>query len=182
MPWSTASRGCLADPPEVQRKRLVRLARQALERALFLDDAPAAVFVLEEEAHDRDPAVTLAEGVLKAKARALRPPRRAAAEAAPRPLPLGPPAVDDAPRHRPPARRHPGRGRHPPRRRPGRRAEPPRTTAEAAREALRLTREAAVAAGLTELRHGFWSRPGSMELVEVEPPPAEGGPRQAQAP
>ena len=61
-------------PPEVQRKRLVGLARQALERALFLDDAPAAVFVLEEEAHDRDPAATLADGVLKAKARALRPP------------------------------------------------------------------------------------------------------------
>ena len=38
------------------------------------NDAPVAVFVLEEEAHDRDPAVTLAEGVLKAKARALRPP------------------------------------------------------------------------------------------------------------
>ena len=33
-----------------------------------------AVFVLEEEAHDRDPAVTLAEGVLKARARAVRPP------------------------------------------------------------------------------------------------------------
>ena len=61
-------------------------------------------------------------------------------------------------------------------------AEPPRTTAEAAREALRLTREAAVASGLIELRHGLWSRPGSVELVEVEPPPAEDGPRQAQAP
>ena len=54
-------------PPEAQRRRLVLLARQALERALASDDAPVAVFVLEEEAHDRDPAVTLAEGVLKAQ-------------------------------------------------------------------------------------------------------------------
>ena len=64
----------LAAPPETHRRRLVLLARQALERALALDDAPVAVFVLEEEAHDRDPAATLADGVLKAKARALRPP------------------------------------------------------------------------------------------------------------
>ena len=67
------ARDDLAMPPEIQRKRLVILARQALERALLCDDAPV-VFVLEEEAHDRDPAVTLAEGVLKAHARALRPP------------------------------------------------------------------------------------------------------------
>ena len=68
------SRDDLAASPEAHRKRLIGLARQALERALLCDDAPVAVFVLEEEAHDRDPAVTLAEGVLKAKARALRPP------------------------------------------------------------------------------------------------------------
>jgi hypothetical protein len=47
---------------------------------------------------------------------------------------------------------------------------------------LRLTREAAVVSGLIELRHGLWSHPGSLDLVEVEPGPAEGGPRQAQAP
>ena len=68
------SRDDLAASPEAHRKRLIGLARQALERALICDDAPVAVFVLEEEAHDRDPAVTLAEGVLKAKARSLRPP------------------------------------------------------------------------------------------------------------
>ena len=68
------SRVDLAAAPEAHRKRLIGLARQALERALLCDDVPVAVFVLEEEAHDRDPAVTLAEGVLKAKARTLRPP------------------------------------------------------------------------------------------------------------
>jgi hypothetical protein len=67
---------CLAEPEEVQRKRLVQLARQTLERALASDDAPVAVFVLEEEAHDRDPAVTLAEGVMQARTRAARPPPR----------------------------------------------------------------------------------------------------------
>ena len=56
-----ASIDCLAEPEAVQRKRLVQLARQTLERALASDDAPVAVFVLEEEAHDRDPAVTLAK-------------------------------------------------------------------------------------------------------------------------
>ena len=124
------SRDDLAAPPEAHRQRLIVLARQALERALLCDDAPVAVFVLEEEAHDRDPAVTLADGVLKAKARALRPPAETAGETAPRPLPLGPLALDDAPRHRPPAPRHPGRGRHPPRRRrrprPSRPAPPPK--------------------------------------------------------
>ena len=84
------SRDDLAASPEAHRKRLIGLARQALERALLCDDAPVAVFVLEEEAHDRDPAVTLAEGVLKAKARALRPPAEHCAQAAPLPLPLGP--------------------------------------------------------------------------------------------
>ena len=67
-----ASIECLAEPEAVQRKRLVQLARQALERALMSDEAPVAVFILEEESHDRDPAVTLAEGVMKA--RAARPP------------------------------------------------------------------------------------------------------------
>ena len=72
-----ASIDCLAEPPETQRRRLVLLARQTLERALSSDEAPVAVFILEEEFHDRDPAVTLAEGVIKARARArARRPRR----------------------------------------------------------------------------------------------------------
>ena len=64
--------------------------------------------------------MTLAEGVIKARTRSLRPPAGQAGQAAPRPLPLGPPAPHDAARRRPPARRHPGRGRHPPRGTPGR--------------------------------------------------------------
>ena len=124
-----ASIECLAEPPEAQRRRLVLLARQALERALMSDEAPVAVFVLEEEAHDRDPAVTLAEGVMKARARSLRPPAgQAGASRAPAAT-AGTPAPHDAARRRPPARRHPGRGRHPPRRlrpRPSRPAPPPR--------------------------------------------------------
>ena len=68
------ARDDLAAAPEAHRRRLVILARQALERALAFDDAPVAVFVLEEEARDGDPAATLADGVLKAKARSLRPP------------------------------------------------------------------------------------------------------------
>src|SRR5262245_58973719 len=40
----------LAEPPAANRKRLVGLARQALERALVWDDDPrAALFVLEED-------------------------------------------------------------------------------------------------------------------------------------
>jgi hypothetical protein len=74
----------LAEPPEAQRRRLVSLARQALERALLGNDAPVACFVLEEEAHGHDPAVTLAEGVLQAKARSLHPPAEAAATPGPR--------------------------------------------------------------------------------------------------
>jgi hypothetical protein len=38
----------LAASPMEFRARLVRLARQTLERALFLDDAPIALFILEE--------------------------------------------------------------------------------------------------------------------------------------
>ena len=82
-----ASIDCLAEPPETQRRRLVLLARQALERALMSDEAPVAVFILEEEFHDRDPAVTLAEGSSRpapaafARRRASRPSRAPAATA-----------------------------------------------------------------------------------------------------
>ena len=76
-----ASREMLAEPEDVQRRRLIIMARQALERALVLDDAGAALFVLEEETRGRDPAATLADGVCAAQARApqasprRRPPR-----------------------------------------------------------------------------------------------------------
>ena len=61
----------LADPPEHHRRRLVILARQAIERALAGDDPGAALFVLEEEARQRDPCVTLADSVLRSRTRAL---------------------------------------------------------------------------------------------------------------
>ena len=170
---------CQADPPETQRRRLVILARQALERALLGNDAPVAVFVLEEEAHDRDPAVTFAEGVLKAKARSLRPPSRKAGQAATRPLPLGPLALDDAPRHRPAAPRHPGRGRHPPRRRGGRgRAAPHHRRRRPARLALKQGAERPIVA----LRHGLFAYADTGELVETDPAPADDHPKRAQAP
>jgi hypothetical protein len=126
--------------------------------------------------------VTLADGVLKARARSLRPP-------------AGPPTEPRPSRyrwdplrsmmHRGSARlRHDIQAEDTIRHAAVRAAAPEGAagTRAAAEKALRLTREAALAAGLIELRHGLWSRPGSMELLEVEPPPAEDGPQQAQAP
>ena len=73
------------------RRRLVILARQTLERAMAWDDDPkAGLFVLEEDARDRDPAVTLAESVLKARARAVQAP--------PKPPPAPPRATAAPPR------------------------------------------------------------------------------------
>ena len=140
-----ATEEVLAEPPEVYRKHLIILARQSLERALAFDDtAHAAIFVLEQEAHGRDPAVTLADGVLKTRARHQRPP----------PDP-------------PPASRRPGRYRWDPLRAMMHRgaanlrediaiedalrtaasaAAAPRTTAEAARRALELKAKAAAPA------------------------------------
>ncbi len=173
------SRDDLAASPEAHRRRLVGLARQALERALLCDDAPVAVFVLEEEAHDRDPAVTLADGVLKAKARTLRPPARQ------------------------PSKPRPGRYRWDPLRSMMHRgtarlrhdiqaedairhaavqaaAEPPRTTAEGAQHALALQQGAE--RPIVALRHGLFAYADTGELVEFDPAPQEGEPRQAQAP
>lgn len=67
-------RALLALPVEEQRARLVRLARTALENALCDDHAGAALFVLSEEARGRDPAETLARGVLARSQRQTRPP------------------------------------------------------------------------------------------------------------
>ena len=74
----------MALSPREYRAQLVGLARQTLERAMYLDDAPVALFILEEEARDRDPAATLADGVLKARDRALRPPAEPPPERRPR--------------------------------------------------------------------------------------------------
>lgn len=73
----------MALPEEEQRARLVRLARTALENALCDDHAGAALFVLSEEARGRDPALTLARGIL-ARGRT-RAPAPAAAPSPPRP-------------------------------------------------------------------------------------------------
>ena len=137
----------LAEPVAAQRQHLIDLARQAMARALMLNDGPVACFVLEEEAQDRDPAVTLADGVLKARERDRRPPAE----------PTGPPRPrrTRAPRH--PLRRMMDRGaarmredvaveealRHAAR---AAAQPPPRSTAEAARHALELA-QAARAAG-----------------------------------
>ena len=135
-----------AEPVPAQRQNLIDLARQAMERALMLDDGPVACFVLEEEACGRDPAVTIAEGVLATRARDARPP----AEPAGPPRPRG----TRAPRH--PLRRMMERGaarmredvaveealRHA----ALAAADPPaRSTAVAARRALALRQEAPAA-------------------------------------
>ena len=155
------------------------LARQALERALMSDDAPVAVFILEEEAHDRDPAVTLAEGVLKAKARALRPPVETPAKPRPGRYRWDPLRsmmhrgtarlrhdiqAEDAIRHAALAAT----------------AEPPRTTAAAAKHALALMQRAE--RPIVALRHGLFAYADTGELVEADPAPQEDQPRQAQAP
>ena len=173
------SRDDLAASPEAHRKRLIGLARQALERALISDDAPVAVFVLEEEAHDRDPAVTRADGMLKAKARSLRPP----AERPPRPRP-GRYRWDPL---RTMMHRGTARLRHAIQAEDAIRhaalaatAGPPRTTAEGARHALTLKQRAE--RPVVALRHGMFAYADTGELVEFDPAPQDGEPRQAQAP
>ena len=69
--WWPRPRSSSRSPPESQRRQLVIMARQAIERALVGDDAGAALFVLEEEAQERDPCVTLADSVLRSRKRAL---------------------------------------------------------------------------------------------------------------
>ena len=129
------------------------------------------MFVLEEEAHDRDPAVTLADGVLKAKARTLRPP----AEQPPKPRPgryrwdplrsmmhrgtarlRHDIAAEDAIRHA--ALR--GRGRAAPHHRRRR-----------ANHALAL--QQAAERPILPLRHGLFVYADTGELVEIDPAPQE---------
>ena len=59
-------------------------------------------------------------------------------------------------------------------------AEPPRTTAEAATRALALQQGAE--RPIVALRHGLFAYADTGELVEFDPAPQEGEPRQAQAP
>ena len=66
-----AAREWQEDSEEAARRKLVVMARQALERAMDWEDDPrAALFVLDEEARGRDPAATVADAVLKGPRRA----------------------------------------------------------------------------------------------------------------
>ncbi|HZH45160.1 MAG TPA: hypothetical protein VEY31_00855, partial [Roseococcus sp.] len=60
-------------PEEEQRRILTQLARHLLMEAAALGDIRVACFILREEQHGRDPARTLADGVIAAKQRAARP-------------------------------------------------------------------------------------------------------------
>lgn len=61
-------------PEDRARGLLTRLARLVLEEAVSLGDLRAACFVLREEGRGRDPARTLADGVIAARRRAASPP------------------------------------------------------------------------------------------------------------
>lgn len=69
-------------PEEARRERLVRLARCVIEDAVEDGDVRVATFVLREEARGRDPARTVADGVIAAHRRAAvaRPARTAEPE------------------------------------------------------------------------------------------------------
>ena len=133
-----SARDELALPPEEQRRQLVWAARQTLERLLAWDDGATAIFVLDQDCRNLDPAETLVDGILKARARALaRGPKRQ-----PKPRPARPRDPLAARMHQGAARlrreveaesilRHAARAAT---------APPVRTTAEAARHALALKR------------------------------------------
>ncbi len=179
-----ASRELLDEPEDAQRRGLIILARQTLERVLALDDAGAAVFVLEEEAHGRDPAVTLAEGVRASQARARRP------IAPPPPVPAG--------------RRHIGPGYAPgydPLRALMQRGSARLRTEVRVEDALRRAAVAAcptalptaelaadrVAATRAAAADAFClvraaSPPGALDPVEAQPHTGAHGPRQPRAP
>ena len=137
------------------------------------------MFVPEEEAHDRDPAVTLADGVLKAKARGLRPPP----EQPPNPRPG---------RYRwDPLRRMMHRGtarlRHDIQAEDAIRHAAVQAASRAAphhrgRRPPALSLKQGAERPILPLRHGLFVYADTAELVEFDPAPQEGGARQAQAP
>ena len=72
--------------PEAERvERLLKLAMSLLERAVREGDVRAAVFVFRACERGRHPGRVLAEGVVRAQARAARPPAEPAPPAAPAP-------------------------------------------------------------------------------------------------
>jgi len=171
----------LAEPPETNRRRMVGLARQTLERALLHDwDASVACFVLEEDAHGRDAAVSLAESVIHGHARALKPlppvkpPTLPSLAFSERYDPLrtfmqrgvaklrGEIVAEDAIRHLAEVA-----------------AEKSQVTA--ARAALALRRAKPQPAPIP-LRHGLFRDPATGELVEAAMAPARAEPKRAQAP
>ena len=76
--------------PHAERvERLLKLAVMCLERAVRDGDPRVAFFVVRECHRGRDPSRTLAEGVVRAQARAVRPPAATASPA--RPVPAASP-------------------------------------------------------------------------------------------
>jgi hypothetical protein len=142
---------------------------------MFLDDAPVALFILEEEARDRDPAATLADGVLAARDRALRPPM---ANLSSRKRPGRRRDPLHAMMHRGTARlRHDIQVEDAIRRAAVRAADPPRTTAEAARYALALKQASATVRPLRAPHADPVGHP-----LKATPEPAADAPRRAQPP
>ena len=186
-----ATRESLAEPPEVQRRRLVILARQTLERAMAWDGDPrAALFVLEEDARGRDPAETLADGVQKARRRAIA---TAASPAAPPRAPEH--SAEPQPRYDPlQAMVHRGAARcrdmvrieeairlaaeHG----AATSAAEPTTTVAAAHAALALRRAEPPPRPPLPLRHGLWLDPVTGEPAGHDPAPADPALRPARPP
>jgi hypothetical protein len=189
-----ATRECLAEPPEVQHRRLVMLARQTLERAMAWDGDPrAALFVLEEDARGRNPAETLADGVQKARRRAIA----AASPATPSPAPEPPaqPPPSHAGSYDPlQAMVHRGAARlrdmvrieqairlaaeHAAATSPA----APTTTVAAAHAALALRRAEPLHRPPLPLRHGLWLDPATGEPTDCDPIPEGQSLRPAQPP
>ena len=90
----------LQDLPEEERLRqLEQMAWCVLEMALADSDWRAAAFIADQMRRGRNPARTLAHGVIKAQARAAAPPPTPAAEPAAPPTPRPPgPTTPSAPR------------------------------------------------------------------------------------
>jgi hypothetical protein len=82
----------LAMPEDEQRRILTQLARHLLMEATALGDVRVAMFILLQERMGKDPARTLADGVIAANRRAAQP---APAPRTPSPSPRAPRPSDD---------------------------------------------------------------------------------------
>ena len=97
-----------AMPEDEQRRILTQLARHLLMEATALGDVRVAMFILLQERMGKDPARTLADGVIAASKRAAQP---APAPRTPSPSPRAPRPSDD------PELAHDAAGGEPPARR-----------------------------------------------------------------